>query len=326
MKSILFAICTVLSLAYGPAEVHAQDYPTRLVTLVAPVPAGGNVDRVARVLAPRLSEKWKQPVIVSNVVGGSNMIGTKQVAKSQPDGYTILVGSLGPNVLTPLARKQSGIVDDFDPQRDLKPIVNISKQVFFMLVPAQKPYKTAKDLFDAMRLHGDEMNYATSGLGTVSAYGTESIKKQVGGSMVMVPYRGDAPAVTALMSAEVDAYYTVASSAIGLIKSGRARALFVSSAERSKLAPDVPSLKELGLERSSLNLWIGLFGPAKMPEAIARKINEDVQAILKEPAVRAVLEQGQEIMTGSVEDYNQFLRGEFEKFQLGVKEIDFRSE
>jgi tripartite-type tricarboxylate transporter receptor subunit TctC len=270
----------------------AQPYPTRPVTIVVPFPAGGTLDRVARLLAQKLAVIWAQPVVVDNRSGAGGLVGTRSVLRSQADGYTLLVGSNGPNVIQPALRDVQ-----FDPLKDVTPIANITSQPFILLVPENSPYQTVADVIQAARA-SDKLNYASSGIGSPSNYVGEVFRHAVAGRMTHIPYQGTAPSVAALLGGQVDLYFSPVSDAVGHMRAGKVRGLLVTTPQRTPLAPQVPSLADLKFEEPLMVLWIGLMGPANMPSATVAAINDAVQRALKEPDLRKALLEGADIRTG----------------------------
>ncbi len=302
------------------AQTAPPAYPTRPVTMVVPFPAGGTLDRVARLLAQKLSAIWEQPVVVDNRSGAGGLVGTRSVLRAAPDGYTLLVGSNGPNVIQPSLRDVQ-----FDPIQDVTPIANVTSQPFILLVPENSPHRTLADLIQAAR-SSDRLNYASSGIGSPSNYVGEVFRHAVGGRMTHIPYQGTAPSIAALLGGQVDLYFSPVSDAVGQMRSGKVRALLVTTPQRTPLAPQVPSLADAGLDEPLMVLWIGLLGPARMPTPVVQRINDAVQRALQDPDLRKALLEGAEIRTGPAEEFSSFLQTELQRFTRTAKALNFKVE
>jgi tripartite-type tricarboxylate transporter receptor subunit TctC len=262
-----------------------------------------------------------QTVIVENRPGAAGTVGSATVARAAPDGYTLLIGSLGATVITPIAKKDV----PYDPRTAFTPIASITSQPLILIVPESSPYKTLADLVAAGRQRSGKLNYATAGIGSVSNFASEQFNKTLGTDFVHVPYAGSAPALRALMAGEVAMYFSAASDAVARLKGGSVRGLLVTLPKRVPSAPDVPSLGDAGLKDPYVDMWFGLVGPAGLAPDVVTKLNAAVQVALKDPALQQAL-VGSEITPGTPEDFAATLKASLEIVARQVRETGFRIE
>lgn len=310
------AMAAMLATSFARAS---DAFPSRPVTIVVPWAAGGGVDIVARNVAQGLGPILGQPVIVDNKAGAAGLIGAKYVIQAPADGYTLLLGSLGPNMLTPAAKDVG-----FDPLADLRPIALLSAQPMVLLVSTTSPYLQFADLTKAAATKS--LAYASAGVGSVSNYIGEVLNTTAGLKVLHVPYRGTSPALVALQAGEVQLYYALASDAVTMVSAGKARALLVTSPERSPMLPDTPSLKEVGLTEPAVENWTGLFGPAKLPAAIVAKLNGAVASVLDNPSFREKNANLAILRSSSPEQFNTFMSRGHQRFRATVKKLNFTTE
>lgn len=278
----LAAVC--LAFGIGAAPALAQSYPARLVRFVVPQAPGGTTDVLARAIADRLSKRWGQPVVIENVAGAAGNIGTGQVARSAPDGYTLLATYEGSQAINPHLYPQN-----FDSLADFQPVATFSRGGFYVVVAPKLPIADFRAFLQAAKERQPPFTYATSGVGSVNHIIGEMIKKEAGIEMVHVAHRGIAQAITNIAGGHVDVGVVSVSSVIGQVRGGEVRALAVTSLERTSVTPDVPTIAESGLPGFDVNPWWGLLGPAGMDPAVVAKINADMNEILKEPDMRAFM-------------------------------------
>ena len=239
MRTPLRSILAVALLLVAAHAAHAQTYPSRTITIVVPFPPGGAQDIAARLVAAKMAGELGQSVIVENRPGAAGTVGSASVARAAPDGYTLLIGSLGATVITPIAKKDVG----YDPRTAFTAIAGMTSQPLILIVPESSPYRTLADLVAAGKQRTGKLNYATAGIGSVSNFASEQFNKTLGTDFVHVPYAGSAPALRALMSGEVAMYFAAASDAVARLKGGSVRGLLVTLPQRVPSAPDVPSLR-----------------------------------------------------------------------------------
>jgi tripartite-type tricarboxylate transporter receptor subunit TctC len=279
----------VASLWLGSPPASAQTYPARRITLVVPYTPGSGFDIVARTVGQKLSERWGQPVVVDNKPGASGTIGTEAVANAAPDGYTLLVSG-GPHTVYPSLMKSLR----FDPVTSFTPIgVTAAGVVALVVNPEALPVKSVAELIAAIKAKPGVYNFSSPGVGTLQHLGMELFTQQLGLDVQHVPYRGAATALTDLITGQVQFTYLPVNSALPQVQAGKLRMLAVASSKRTPLAPDVPSLSELGYPSLDFDLWFGFLGPANLPPAIVRKWDDELASINALADVKeALLKQG----------------------------------
>ncbi len=289
---------------------HAQNFPQKAVRLVVPFAAGGSTDIVARTLAPRLSEIWGQPVLVDNRPGGSTVIGTEIVAKSPPDGHTLFI-TPAPFTIVPSLMKRL----PYDPQKDFEPVTLINTTPLVTAVNPGVPAKNVRELIALAKSKPGALNFGSSGSGGSNHLAGELFNAMAGVKLVHIPYKGNAPALADLVGGHVDIVFNGLTSAIPLIRSGRLRALGVTSLKRSSALPEVATLDEQGLKGFLAVAWNGVTAPARTPKAVIDKINTDVVKLVKTPElVERLKADGSEPAGYTIEQYQKFLRDETAKW------------
>jgi len=299
------------------AGAQAADWPGKPVTLVVPYPAGGGVDPVARLVGQKLSERWKQPVVISNKAGASGSIGAAYVARSQPDGLTIMMSATAEVVINQFIMSQM----QYDPEKDLTPVTLAVRLPFILLANPQRPYSTVAELIEYARKNPDKVTYASSGAGTPQHLAAELLEQLAGIQMTHIPYKGVAPSITDLLAGQVDIGFAGLPTGLPHAQSGKLKDLAVSSKEASPAAPNTPPLaKTRGLEEFDLTQWFGIFVPAGTPDDVVQQIQQDIAAVLKMPDVRETLQsQGAEPSGMPTAEFVEFVRTEREKFGRIVK-------
>ena len=306
MKRFAAAILALL-----PVLALAQDWPQRPVRIVAPFAAASTPDTFARVLADNLRKRLGQPVVVENKPGAGGMVGTDAVAKAAPDGYTLGVSIVGPLVNNKLLYKKM----PYDPDRDLAPITIAVTQPSLLVVPAGRNINNLAELLADLKRRPGKANYASIGVGSLSHLTMELVASTSGTEIVHVPYPGSGQAVAALLAGDVDMGALPALSVVPHVKSGRLKAIGVSTGKRSAFLPDVPTLKEQGLAEIDAGAWIGVIAPAGTPAALLDRIRRDVVAVLKEPDVVAALgNQMMEVVGSTPEEFATHLREERDRW------------
>lgn len=282
MKRVVGAV-----LAFASAFACAQDaYPSRAVTMVVPFPPGGGTDTGARIVAQRLSQKWGQPVLVENKGGAAGMIGADLVAKSKADGYTILMGNIGTQAINPSLYKKM----PYDAAKAFAPIALVAELPLAMMVNPQVPAKTAKEFIALAKSKPGALSYSSSGAGGAPHLAAEMFKEATGILILHVPYRGGGPAVADLLAGHVQLSFMTVLEASGQIRSGKLRALAVTSDKRVPALPDVPTLAEAAsLPGFNSISWIGLLAPAGTPKEVIARISADVRAAVVADDVKAKL-------------------------------------
>ncbi len=311
----------LLALAFALfANLGLAQYPSRPVTLLVPIPPGGAPDIAARVLGQRLSEALGQPVVVENRPGANGSIATELVAKAMPDGLTL--GLLADSMITinPHLYAKAPV----DTLRDLTPVSTVAANQFVLAVNPALPVKTFPEFIEFAKKANPPLAYASGGNGSQHHLTMEMLKQRAGINMVHVPYRGGSPATTATVSGETAAMWAGSSNA-AQIKAGRLRALAVSGAHRSAQYPDLPTIGEFypGFANS---IWLGLFGPAGMPEPVLTKLRSEVKRALEDPEVKARFNKagGLEPYATTPEEFSEIIRRDYAKYAKVVKEIGIK--
>ena len=295
--------------------VHAQSFPTKPVRLVVPFAAGGSTDIIARVLAQKLNEAWGTGVIVDNRAGGSTVIGTDIVAKSAPDGHTLLVTPAPFTIVPSLTPKLP-----YDPHKDFEPITLVNTTPLVVVVNPGVPAKSIRELVALAKARPGALNFGSSGSGGSNHLAGELFNAMAGVKMVHVPYKGNAPALTDLVGGHVDLVFNGLTSALPLIKSGKLRALGMTSLKRAGSLPEVPTLDEQGLKGFQAVAWNGLTAPARTPKDIIAKLNADVLKVVRSPElVEKLRAEGSDPVGSSVSEYAAFLREEIAKWGKVIK-------
>jgi tripartite-type tricarboxylate transporter receptor subunit TctC len=260
--------------------VHAQSYPTKTVKIIVPWPAGGATDSLARLISSRLSEAMNQSFVIENKSGASGFIGTEYVAKSAPDGYTLLFITASTHAISPNLFKNL----PYDAIKDFSPIAGVAIGSMLLVSPTNAPFNSVPELISFAKSKPGELNYATYGNGTTPHLAAELFMQATGIKMTHIPYRGTGPASMAVISGEVSVYFDAITSAMPQIQSGKLKAIAYTGLQRSQLVPDIPSIAEFypGFE---LSVWYGLEAPAGTPKIILDKLNFQVNRILSTPDV-----------------------------------------
>ena len=293
-----------------PFGVLAQAYPSKTVRLIVPFAAGGSTDIIGRTLAFKLTELWGHTVIVDNRPGGSTVIGTEIVAKSPPDGYTLLVTPAPFTIVPSLIAKLP-----YDPQKDFEPITLINTTPLVVVVHPGVPAKNIKELIALAKAKPGALNFGSSGSGGSNHLAGELLNSMAGVKMMHIPYKGNAPALTDLVGGHVDVVYNGLTSAIPLIRGGKLRALGMTSLKRASAMPDVPTLDEQGLKGFLAVAWNGLTAPARTPKDVIAKINADVLRVVKSPElIERLRADGSDAAGYPIDEYRKFLREETVKW------------
>jgi len=310
----------LMGCAFGLAA-SAQSWPTKPVKLVVPAPPGSSLDFIARTLGDKLREHWKQPVVVDNKAGAGGMLGMTAVAKAPADGYTLGIGFNGPIAFGPHMYKKMA----YDPVKDLLPIVLTSSQPNVLAVAASNPAKTLPEFVAWARKQGGRMNYASVGTGSSSHLTMELFKSAAGFEATHVPFAGSPPAGISVASEETQALFTVAPALLPLIQGGRIRLLAATSLQRTETMKDLPTVAEAGYPAFEALAWNGLFSAAGTPPELVRRINADVNEVMKDKGVReAFAKQGLILGGGSPDDFKIFIAAESLKWGAIIKKVGIR--
>lgn len=310
-----------LALLAAPAIAAAQPYPVKPVRIVVGFPAGGPTDVVSRLIAPALSKALGQQVVVGNRPGAGGVIATGQVAKAPPDGYTLVMGTIGNIAVAMSLMPDRG----YDTLRDLAPITQVVTVTSILVTHPSVPAKSVKELLVLARSRPGQLNYASSGSGTVTHLAGELLKLMAKVDIAHVPYKGGAPALTALISGEVDMSYENSLIVTPHIRSGRVRALAVTGAKRSRLLPELPTIGET-LPGYSASGWYGLLAPAATPPSAVTRIHSEMARILRAPDIaERLLSQGAEPIGSTPGEFAAFIRAEIDKWAELVKAANMKA-
>ncbi len=320
MKSVGVLVFFLTLLGSGAALAQTLNYPTKPVKIIVPYPPGGGNDIPARIIGAELGRMWSQSVVVENRSGAAGTLGSGIVARSAPDGYTILLTSAS-HAITP------SVMPDlqYDVVKDFAGINIILTNPAIILVPASSPLKSMQDFIAKAKSEPGKLSYSTVGPGTVGHLVALALEQAAGISLLHVPYRGGAPAFQALASAEVDAGISILNGAMPLINAGKIRALALD--ERSSFLPNVPSLAELGFKDISGKNWVGLFAPAGTPRPIVNKLHQAVSDIMRQPEIRQKFiamateptEMAPEQVDAFVRDQAAYYRRAVQRFKIPVE-------
>ena len=299
----------------------AQNYPTKTVRLVVPFAAGGSTDIMGRLVAQKLSAAWGQQVVVDNRAGGSTVIGTDIVAKSAPDGHTLLVTPAPFTIVPSLLKKLP-----YDPAKDFEPITLVNTTPLVVIVHPGVPAKNIKELIALAKAKPGVLNFGSSGSGGSNHLAGELFNAMANVKITHVPYKGNGPAMTDLLGGHIDMAYNGLTSALQHIKSGKLRCLAVTSLKRTAALPDMPTLDEQGLKGFQAIAWNGLTGPAGMPKAAVAKIADDVARIMKSAELAEYLKkEGSDPVGSTTAEYTSFLRGEIAKWKKVIERAGIKS-
>ncbi|MET0679487.1 MAG: tripartite tricarboxylate transporter substrate binding protein [Burkholderiales bacterium] len=307
-----------LVLALAAAGAPAQPYPAKPIRVVVPNPAGGFYDLIARTVGQKVGESIGQPMVVENRVGAGGSLGTEFTAKSPPDGYTIMVGGIGPHGIAPSLYAKL----PYDPVKDFAPIILVATTPNILVVHPSSPFQSVQDIVAAARQKPGVVSYASNGNGTSQHLSAEMLATTMGLKLNHVPFKGSAPAVTAMLGGQVDFAFAVAPDALPHVKAGKLRALAVSGAKRAAPLPDVPTMVEGGVPGYEATAWFGYLAPAGTSREIIDRLNAEIAKALESSDVRDRLAPGglSELPGGTPERFGDFVKSEIAKWSKVVKE------
>lgn len=307
MKKLLIPIASIALGLFAVGAVQAQAWPSKPVTLVVPFPPGGSSDTIARAIGAKMQDKLGQPVVVENKGGATGTIGAAQVKRAAPDGYTLLVSSLGPFVIAPHLIKNV----PYDAGKDFDLLTVLVQAPNVLVVPAASPLKSVADVIAQMKKTPDKMSFASSGNGSSDHLTAELFWLQTGTTGVHVPYKGGGPAMSDLLGAQVDASFQNINAVVPHVASGKLRALAVTSTQRSPLLPNVPTLAEAGVKDVDVYSWQAAAAPKGLPADVKAKLHATMIEALNDPAVKPkLLELGFEIVGNTPEQFAAFQQRE----------------
>ena len=316
------ALVAALLFACTTGALRAQDYPTKPIRWIVPYPPGGTSDFVARLIAQKLTETWKHAVLIDNRGGANGNIGTELVAKAPPDGYTLLL------VANAFTINQSVYANlTFDAERDFAPITAVLAQPNVLAVHPSLPVKSVKEFIALARARPGDLNYASGGAGNNNHLAAELFARMAGVRFTHVPYKGMSLGISALLTGEVQFTFATLVSVSPYIKSGRIRVLAVTSAERVSSMPELPTVAQAGVPGYEAASWVGVLVPAKTPERIVARLNQEIVRILKTPDVNEqIARSGAEVLAGTPEQVAGIIRGDLKRYSELTKAIGIKIE
>jgi len=312
---VAYGIFAATVLAFA-VPAHAETFPSKTVKLVVPFPPGGPLDATGRAIAQKLTEAWGRSVIVENKPGAGGNIGADYVAKSPPDGYTVVMGALSTHAVNPSLYPKM----PFDAQNDFAPITRVAITPNVLVVNPSLPVHSVKELIAYAKANPGKLSFGSGSIGSAGHLAGELFKVDAGVDMVHVPYKGAAPAMQGLLAGDTQVMFDNLASAMSQVKAGKLRALAVTTAERSKLVPELPTMAEAGVPGFDISTWYGLLAPAATPPDVIAKWHAEVTKILSAPEMRERLAaQGAEAAPDSPADFTEFIASELVKYAKIVK-------
>ncbi len=324
MRCIVKSIVASALLCFAWAiPTHAQDYPTRSITLIVPYPPGGGVDAMARIVADKLSAALGQQVVVDNRGGGSGLVGTRAVVKAAPDGYTLLLGHTGTISINPSLYANAG----YEPRKDFAAIGLIASMPVVLIAHPSFPARSIADLIALAKKDPGKLNIGTSPVGTGGYMSAELFKSVTGIDAAIIPYKGTAPVMNDLLGGHVPVAFGVIPPALGNLQSGALRAIAVASPKRTSMLPDVPTFAESGLPGFELVLHYGVLAPAGTPQAIVDKLNRELRKLADNEEVRKRIRfEGGDPLTSSPDEYAADIDREEAKWGALIRKLNLKVE
>jgi len=324
ISRVILVICGVmLSCAAGPAVAAEIAYPSRPIRIVDPFPPGGPSDIVARSISPRLGEALGQTVVVDNRGGAAGVVGCEIVAKAAPDGHTLLLGPSGALTIQPTLSSKL----PYDPRRDFEPVTQLTSGPQVIAVNPSVPARSIPELIALAKAKPGQLNYASGGAGTANHLAAEVFKLASVVNIVHVPYKGTGPALASVISGETQMIISSLLPALPHVKSGKLRALAVTSTSRSAAVPDVPTAAESGLPKFETSSWHGILVPARTPRAIVTRLHDEVVKVLNLPDVRERLTaQGLNVVASTPQAFAGHIKSETEKYARVIKQVGIKPE
>ena len=306
----------LLGLASG--TTMAQDYPAKPVRLIVPYVAGGAADIFGRTIGQKLSEAFRQSFVVENRPGANGGIGAEFVAKSSPDGTTLLVTASGPIVVNPVLYAKV----PYDPQKDFVPVAQGTVYQYVLVTLASSPIRSIADLVEAARAKPGALSYGSTGIGGGNHLAGELLALATGTQLIHVPYKGSAAALADLLGGQLSFMFDTVITAVPQIRAGKLRAFAVSSAKRASSLPEVPTMQEAGIRGFDISQWQGILAPAGTPKAIVDRLNAEIVRALRAPDVheRLVTQGGNEIVTGTSEEFAALIRSDLQMYAKLIKD------
>ncbi|WP_119353239.1 Bug family tripartite tricarboxylate transporter substrate binding protein [Azohydromonas sediminis] len=317
------AALALLTTGLAPAVRAQERWPSRPIRLVVPFPPGGSSDVAARLLAPRLGERLGQQVVVENRPGAGGTLALGQVAKAAPDGYTLVLAAAGGLTISPSLNPNLG----YDPLADLAPITGFARIPFVLVAHADLPVSRADELIALARRQPGRLTFASGGNGTAMHLGGELMKAMSETFIVHIPYRGSAPAITAVMAGETQLAVSDITSVLGKTEGGRMKVIGVMSKDRTDLAPGVPTLDETGLKGFDVSGWFAIMAPARTPQPIIARLNAEITSLIRTDEFRERFRAlGMEPIPTTPEELTQMMRAELARWAAVIKRAGVKAE
>ena len=323
MRKAFATLIGIAAFALGAlASAQSPTYPAKPIRIVVPFPVGGIADTFARSIGAKLSESWGQPVVVENKPGAGGNIGADFVAKSPPDGYTLVMGSIGTHAVNQSLFKTM----PFETMKDFVPIAHVLDAEGLLVVHPSVPAKTVPEVIALARSQPGKLSYASAGLGTASHLAGELFKSMAKVDIVHVPYKGNSPAITDLVGGQTQMIFATMPTVLPMVKAGRLRAIAVIGPQRTPALPDVPTVAE-SLPGFEISNWIGLFAPAGTPPDIVARLNAEVQKIMRSPEIEKRLEtEGAKFIPTTPQSFAAFQRAEADKWAKAIRDANIKVE
>lgn len=319
MRSLIAPL--VLASSLISLTCHASGYPEKPVRLIVASAAGGGNDFVARTIGEKVSEVLGQPLVIENKGGAAGLVASSFVAKSNPDGHTLLLVFANFATFPNLDRKLS-----FDPERDLIPVSNIGTSPLVLMAPNSLPVKSVEELIQYVKKDGNTLNYASPGVGSMGHLAAESFQEMAHIKMNHIPYKGGGPATMALLTGDVQLFFSTPAAAMGQLEAGRLQALGVTSSKRAAFAPKIPTISESGLPGYEVDGWVGLFTPAGTPEVTVNLIYKAFSDAVKDKDIRSKLaKEGVTALGNTPAEFSKQLRKDIEKWKPIMQNLDAAS-
>ena len=321
-RHLALAIVAGLLVGAITGEPAQADFPERIIKIIVPQAPGGGTDAIARVLAQEMAKDLGGTVIIENKAGAGTIVGTQAVVTSEPDGHTLLMGTFASAVNSSLVAKLP-----YDVHRDLAPVALVARAFNIVVVNPKSPLKSVSDLIAAAKAEPGKLSYGTYGTGTSAHLGGELFKSLAGVDMTAVPYKGSAPAITDLLGGQIQVMFTTVSSAAALIEAGQLRALAVTSAERSRAFPQLPTVAEAGVPGYVLENWYGLFAPGKTPPDIIDRLNRAAGKAFQSEAFRKIAaNEGLVMVPAPPAEFARYFRGEEARWRKLIQDTGIKAD
>jgi tripartite-type tricarboxylate transporter receptor subunit TctC len=318
-----FKLLAGAALALATAAAFAQTYPTRSIRLISPFAPGGGTDITSRAIAPKLTSAFGQQVIVDNRGGAGGMVGVEIAAKAPPDGYTIVIGTIGNIAVNPSLYTKM----PYDPQKDLVPIGQVANALNVLVVHPSLPAKTVKEFIAIAKQRPGALNFGSSGPGATDHLAGEVFNVMAGVKMVHIPYKGGAPAMLDLVAGQVEIVFSTMATAIGAIQGNRIRAIAMTGNQRYERMPQIPTIAEAGLKGFEVNNWYGFFAPAGTPKEIVTRLHtETAKALAMADTKTRLLDAGIIGTSSTPEQFNAYIQAETKKWAKVIKDAGIKAD